>query len=203
MARRQAPGSSSTSTGSSTTPSTCSADRPPARPTGPADHPRCCPSRAGLLFGAYTQTSGVEPWITDGTVGNTHQLADPGPNFSTSSYLAANPQVAGELVDPLAQLLGAQQGVNVPNPPSVAPHAITGGFDATYYLARNPDVATAGIDPRQHYSTYGWTEGRDPDAYFSTKGYLAANPDVAAAHIDPLQHFLQYGMAEGRHGWGV
>lgn len=28
------------------------------------------------------------------------------------------------------------------------------------YLAHNPDVAAARIDPLQHYEAYGWKEGR-------------------------------------------
>ena len=71
-------------------------------------------------------------------------------------------------------------------------------FDAAYYLAHNPDVAAAGVDPLQHYLTFGWKEGRDPNAYFSTKWYLAQNPDVAAAHANPLEHFEYYGWKEGR-----
>ena len=59
-------------------------------------------------------------------------------------------------------------------------------------------MAAAGVDPLQHYLTYGWKEGRDPSANFDTKAYLAANPDVAAAGVNPLEHFLQYGAGEGR-----
>jgi hypothetical protein len=33
-------------------------------------------------------------------------------------------------------------------------------FDAQAYLRQNPDVAAAGVDPYQHYMTYGRTEGR-------------------------------------------
>jgi serralysin len=59
-------------------------------------------------------------------------------------------------------------------------------------------VAAAGVNPLLHYDQYGWKEGRDPSALFSTNGYLAANPDVAAANTDPLRHFLTYGLYEGR-----
>jgi len=34
------------------------------------------------------------------------------------------------------------------------------GFNAQRYLAENPDVAAAGVDPYQHYQQYGKTEGR-------------------------------------------
>ncbi len=71
-------------------------------------------------------------------------------------------------------------------------------FDAAYYLAHNPDVAAAGANPLQHYLQYGWKEGRDPNAYFSTSWYLGRNPDVAAAGVNPLKHFENYGWREGR-----
>jgi hypothetical protein len=71
-------------------------------------------------------------------------------------------------------------------------------FDPAYYLAHNPDVAAAGVDPLQHYLDYGWKEGRDPNAYFSISWYLNQNPDVAAAHLNPLQHYEDYGWREGR-----
>lgn len=72
-------------------------------------------------------------------------------------------------------------------------------FDAAFYLARNPDVAAAGVDPYQHFLAYGWKEGRDPSPLFSTSYYLAHNPDVAKAGVDPLLHFENYGWHEGRN----
>ena len=71
-------------------------------------------------------------------------------------------------------------------------------FDAPYYLAHNPDVAAAGIDPYTHYMLYGWHEGRNPGPYFDTRYYLSRNPDVAAAGVNPLTHFEQYGWLDGR-----
>jgi SAM-dependent methyltransferase len=38
--------------------------------------------------------------------------------------------------------------------------AIAAGFDAAYYLRENPDVAAAGLDPLEHYISYGRAEGR-------------------------------------------
>lgn len=38
------------------------------------------------------------------------------------------------------------------------------GFDAEWYLAANPDVASKGIDPVQHYQQFGIREGRAPNA---------------------------------------
>jgi hypothetical protein len=70
--------------------------------------------------------------------------------------------------------------------------------DDLFYLSRYGDVAAAGIDADTHYAEYGFREGRDPNAFFSTKGYLAANPDVRAAGLNPLSHYDQYGFREGR-----
>ncbi|MDO9429297.1 MAG: Ig-like domain-containing protein [Methylobacterium sp.] len=70
--------------------------------------------------------------------------------------------------------------------------------DDVWYLAHNLDVWKAGVDADTHYETYGWHEGRDPNAYFSTQTYLGANPDVAAAGVNPLEHYAQYGEHEGR-----
>jgi len=65
--------------------------------------------------------------------------------------------------------------------------------DDVFYLVRNPDVFAAGVDPDQHYARSGWSEGRDPDAFFSTDGYLSANADVDDANINPLEHYHQFG----------
>jgi len=71
-------------------------------------------------------------------------------------------------------------------------------FDPAYYLAQNPDIAAAGVDPLQHYLAYGWHEGRDPNAYFNTNYYRNQNPDVAAVGANPLLHYEDYGWHEGR-----
>jgi hypothetical protein len=71
-------------------------------------------------------------------------------------------------------------------------------FNAAYYLAHNPDVAAAHVDPLLHYEQYGWKEGRNPSALFDTNAYLNANPDVKAAGVDPLLHYVVFGQTEGR-----
>ncbi len=82
------------------------------------------------------------------------------------------------------------------------------GFDETYYLSQNPDVAaavaagafTSGLE---HFNKHGAKELRDPNPYFDTKYYLTQNPDVAAAISDGLltsafAHYQQAGGIEGR-----
>jgi hypothetical protein len=86
---------------------------------------------------------------------------------------------------------------DAPNQPALA------GFDPTYYLNHNADVAAAVAAGQttalQHFLTNGWKEGRDPDAFFSISYYLQQNPDVAAAGINPLLHYDSNGYVEGRN----
>ncbi|WP_244477357.1 Ig-like domain-containing protein [Methylobacterium sp. Leaf125] len=70
--------------------------------------------------------------------------------------------------------------------------------DDVWYLSNNLDVWKAHVDADTHYETFGWHEGRDPNAYFHTREYLAENPDVAAAGVNPLEHYFNYGEREGR-----
>jgi len=72
------------------------------------------------------------------------------------------------------------------------------GFDADYYIARNPQFQGDVRGAIEHFMTIGWRAGQDPSQGFSTSAYLLANPDVASADINPLLHYLNYGLAEGR-----
>ncbi len=54
------------------------------------------------------------------------------------------------------------------------------------------------MSPLLHYEEYGWHEGRDPSAQFSTHKYLDAYADVKNAGLDPLLHYVVYGQGEGR-----
>ncbi len=87
-----------------------------------------------------------------------------------------------------------------PAPPLTALEraAVEAEFDSAFYLALNPDVATSGMDPVDHFVRTGWLEDRDPNARFSVLDYLENNPDVAAANINPFAHYLTAGRAEGR-----
>ncbi|RAI54678.1 hypothetical protein [Roseicella frigidaeris] len=121
--------------------------------------------------------------------------------FDAEYYLLANPDVARLALaaggDPAArayaqyQASGWREGRD--------PNSV---FKVKDYLAANPDVQAAGLDPLLHYDTYGWREGRDPAAGFDTRAYLAAYADVADAGVDPLLHYLQYGALEGRSTFG-
>jgi len=64
--------------------------------------------------------------------------------------------------------------------------AASGLFDMAWYLARNPDVAAAGLHPLLHYVQHGAQEGRQPHPLFDTAWYLVQHPDVAVAGLHPL-----------------
>lgn len=88
-----------------------------------------------------------------------------------------------------------------------------GGFDETFYLAKNPDVAAAVARGAlssgfAHYLQWGKAEGRvavdaRANPLYDEVGYLTMNPDVAAAVANGglrsgYDHYLAYGKAEGR-----
>jgi len=109
---------------------------------------------AGWYQAAYPQTAGIDPalhYLAEGAAAGNN----PGPEFYSAYYLAANPDVAAAGLNPLLHYLkgGALEGRN-PGP----------DFDSTYYLQANPDVAAAGHNPLEHYIRDGRGEGRAPMA---------------------------------------
>jgi hypothetical protein len=71
-------------------------------------------------------------------------------------------------------------------------------FNRDWYLTRYPDVVAAGLDPAEHYVSFGAAEGRSPGPDFDPSAYLYRNPDVAATGVNPVLHYVDQGMAEGR-----
>ncbi len=72
-------------------------------------------------------------------------------------------------------------------------------FDANYYLAMNPDIANGWHAPAiEHYSQFGWKEGRRPNAWFDGNYYLQQNTDIRNAGLNPFEHWRANGYAEGR-----
>ncbi|HEY5176558.1 MAG TPA: class I SAM-dependent methyltransferase [Terriglobales bacterium] len=74
----------------------------------------------------------------------------------------------------------------------------SGMFDKDWYLQQNPDVASSGVDPLEHYILFGGLEGRNPGPAFQSSWYLAQNSDVADSGMNPLVHYVTYGKSEGR-----
>ncbi len=170
---------------------------------------------------------GVTPASHYATVG-WRQGHDPSPWFSTEAYLEENPDVAQTDFVPLFHYLefGVAEGREC-KPSRYAEAYLTRDlvttqqescaqatvqseeyeyqklvirkeFDPDFYLALNPDVATSPTDPLSHFVEFGWREGRDPNAFFSTSTYLEENPDVANAGVNPFYHYVAAGRSEGR-----
>lgn len=130
---------------------------------------------------------------------------DPTPWFSVAFYLDTYPDVASAGVNPFKHYLsfGRGEGRHC-RPPDTDDRiaqevmAIASEFDETYYLSQNPDVATSGLSPAEHFCQVGWRERRDPTPWFSVSYYLDAYPDVVGVGVNPFKHYLNYGRSEGR-----
>lgn len=84
---------------------------------------------------------------------------------------------------PLLHYLHNRHRHDSPGPFSPIPE-----FDAEYYLAANPDVVAAKMDPFDHYCRHGFREGRNPAADFDTRAY-AARFLKGQSDVNPLAHF--------------
>lgn len=65
-------------------------------------------------------------------------------------------------------------------------------FDAPYYMTKNADVLDAGLDPLEHFLTYGWREGRRPNDWFDPADYIACHPELVSSQTNPFVHFITY-----------
>jgi hypothetical protein len=71
-------------------------------------------------------------------------------------------------------------------------------FDAEFYLDANPDVKQSGMDPFEHYMSFGWKENRDPNSNFSALTYVNRYSDVRKSGEIPFAHYLKAGRKQGR-----
>jgi glycosyltransferase involved in cell wall biosynthesis len=62
-------------------------------------------------------------------------------------------------------------------------------FDPAWYIARNPDIAGAGVNPLLHYIAFGEAEGRDPCPYFFVRWYRETYG--LAPKTPCLRHFME------------
>jgi glycosyltransferase involved in cell wall biosynthesis len=70
-------------------------------------------------------------------------------------------------------------------------------FDIEHYARSYPDVVAAGIDPFEHFVSYGYREGRSPSADFDAKFYTVRYMGGDTSQ-NPFLHFLAH-----RHEPGV
>jgi hypothetical protein len=130
---------------------------------------------------------------------------DPSEAFSTSGYLAANPEVSRANINPLAHfvLIGRAQGRGPGKEHDGTSSAdivswIEPEFDARHYVRQFPDASASGFSPLSHFMSIGWKQGRNPNAFFSTRYYIEQNADVRSAKVNPFYHFVAAGRREGR-----
>lgn len=71
-------------------------------------------------------------------------------------------------------------------------------FDAEFYLRTYPDIAQAGVDPFEHYSSWGWRENRLPNSWFDPTYYLEMYADAKNEDRDPLLNFIEVGQYKNR-----
>jgi GT2 family glycosyltransferase len=122
--------------------------------------------------------------------------------FNPGLYLKLNPDVAAAGEIPILHYIrhGHADGRPLPDERAVLAAEIKASnlFDPDFYLARYPDIASAGLDPLDHFVLHGMQEGRQPSAVFDPALYLKLNPDVAAAGEIPILHYIRHGRADGR-----
>jgi predicted O-methyltransferase YrrM len=132
---------------------------------------------------------------------------DPGPKFSTSAYLAANPDVREAGYNALVHFLrfGRQEGRGAQSSAGAEQEAlgptamerIAEAFDPGFYSKTNPDLPS-GTDALQHFMGPGWRQRRDPCDWFSVEYYLAEHCDIAETGQNPFVHYLLWGSRQGR-----
>jgi V8-like Glu-specific endopeptidase len=125
-----------------------------------------------------------------------NSINDPGsvpPSFSESWYLSRYPDVSAAVDAGYVKSGKAHfdsYGWTEGRDPSE-------NFDTTFYLACNPDVADAGINPLDHYLSWGQHEGRLPNV--DAQDYLTRYPDVAEFFTGTAaMHYALWGQYEGR-----
>ena len=165
--------------------------------------------------------SGMSPLVHFDLYG-WREYRNPNRDFDTRYYLSENPDVQVSGVNPLFhwikwgrhenRRINAHDEANntgAPRPILESPLALPAPsgelldparehFDASWYLEQYPDVVSSGMDAWDHFSVFGWEEGRRPNPRFNTGYYLDSNPDVAQAGMNPLHHWTMYGKGEGR-----
>lgn len=73
----------------------------------------------------------------------------------------------------------------------------SGLFDRAYYLAANPDVRAAGVDPLLHYMQHGDMEGRFPNPVFDPRFYRGQFEAPDLGDDGALLHYARHGEAAG------
>ena len=139
-----------------------------------------------------------DPYVSEETVGSDAIFNFIAP-YTGDYYVSAGWTQAVGLYDVSLSVFADLDTANIDTPYGPVNRADDDPLvDRAYYLGQYDDIRVSFTDPVAHYHQVGWLEGRNPNAWFSTRDYLDANPDVKAAGIDPLLHFQTIGWKEGR-----
>jgi glycosyltransferase involved in cell wall biosynthesis len=146
----------------------------------------------------------------------------PNPVFDPAWYLATYPDVEETDLQPLLHYakIGESEGrrpspyfqpawyreqYDIPTDESPLAHYLKNRFgpfspipefDSAYYLEVYKDVATAGVDPFEHFIFHGYKEGRNPSDRFDTKFYIQRY-FKGRTDQNPLLHYLEHRDEEG------
>jgi hypothetical protein len=128
--------------------------------------------------------------------------------FDPVAYVEANPAVVTSGLEPFLHyvLIGQAAGARLSNDFAkrvglstsiLSAVAVSAVFDERYYSMTYPDVLEAGLDPFEHYITFGRFEKRKPSAIFDPIAYAEANPAIATSGLEPFLHYVLVGQAAG------
>ncbi|WP_246693889.1 glycosyltransferase, partial [Methylobacterium sp. WL18] len=128
---------------------------------------------------------------------------DPRPDFSSAYYLTERPYLARAGINPFLHFLTSRRGrvrqgageggVQLPKLDTRQTERLARRLvDGAFYLAHNPDLQAAGVDPVAHYMASGWREGREPSPHFDTLAYCLTR-NISYATQNPLVHYVLHG----------
>jgi len=164
--------------------------------------------------------SGAEP-LSHYLKGGWREGRKPHPLFDPAGYMRLQPDIDASGQEPLTHYVssGAAEGRQPSDYFDPAWYAHTSGsngglldylsggwrtgasphplFDTAFYLASNPDVAAAGIDPLTHYVADGWRQHRAPHPLFDVRWHLNNVEAARLADVEPLGRYLAIGAAQG------
>lgn len=173
-----------------------------------------------LEFNPDVEVGGIDP-LHHYVLHGWKEGRDPSREFSTSYYLDQNADVMSAGINPLYHYVtrGRLEG-RAPAPAGFAGRKTHSGLRPELHRLKimprakqvellrsegvdqayrdlHADINKIGIDPIEHFLTYGWLEGRRPLRWFDTNYYLERHPDLAEHNICPLLHYLTHGRASG------
>jgi hypothetical protein len=126
--------------------------------------------------------------------------------FSTNRYIERYEDVRNTPINPFLHyiLIGRAEGREIfpaedekttesENHVTRDTDLIRSEFDPHYYRERYPDIGAGNIDPLGHFCAFGWQEGRNPAAWFSTSLYQNFYPRIEG---NPFVHYITEGRVK-------